>query len=85
MNNDFVGNVAVSDWALSNVITSQTAAWYRFFSQADLFHPERLKYDQQSLYDYYQEKGYADFRNISATAELTADGKSFIVTFLFDE
>lgn len=82
---NFIGNENFSDYTLSGVILSRTDAWYRFLSSSDFYDQDRLIYDQQLLHDHYTQRGYADFRNISATGELTTDGKAFIVTFLLEE
>ncbi|WP_339472641.1 POTRA domain-containing protein, partial [Pseudomonas sp. EL_65y_Pfl1_R83] len=42
-------------------------------------------YDQQKLRQFYLTEGYADFKVISAVAELTPDKKDFIITYVVEE
>jgi outer membrane protein insertion porin family len=44
-----------------------------------------LTYDRELLRRFYLTEGYADFRVVSAVAELTPDRNGFIVTFTLDE
>src|SRR3546814_2856878 len=40
---------------------------------------------QQKLRQFYLENGYADFRVVSAVAELTPDKRDFIITYVVEE
>jgi outer membrane protein insertion porin family len=44
-----------------------------------------MAFDQQKLRQFYLTKGYADFRIVSAVAELTPDKKDFILTYVVEE
>ena len=44
-----------------------------------------MAFDQQKLRQFYLTKGYADFRVVSAVAELTPDKKDFILTYVVEE
>ncbi len=81
----FVGNAVFSDGQLRSVITTAESAWWKFFSTTDNYDPDRLSYDKELLRRYYLRNGYADFRVISATAELARDGESFFITFTVEE
>src|SRR5690606_19931568 len=59
--------------------------WFRIFSSNDSYDPDRLAYDQQKLRQFYLTEGYADFRVISAVAELTPDKRDFIITYVVEE
>ena len=82
---NFVGNKQFSDSTLRGVIDTKESRWYRFLSNADTYDPDRITYDRELLRKYYLTEGYADFRVISAVAELTPDRDGFIVTFTVDE
>jgi len=82
---NFVGNVEFSDSTLRGVVDTKESRWYRFLSNADTYDPDRLTYDRELLRKYYLAEGYADFRVISAVAELTPDRDGFIVTYTLDE
>jgi outer membrane protein insertion porin family len=56
-----------------------------FFSSNTSYDPDRLAFDQQKLRQFYLTEGYADFRVVSAVAELTPDQKDFIITYVVEE
>lgn len=82
---NFVGNRVFSDNALRGTIDTKESRWYRFLSTSDTYDPDRLTYDRELLRKFYLSEGYADFRVISAVAELTPDRDGFVVTFTVDE
>ncbi|CAN0466809.1 unnamed protein product, partial [Laminaria digitata] len=81
----FVGNKYFDDGDLREVIQTRETAWYRFLSSDDTYDPDRLTFDRELLRRHYLAEGYADFRVISAVAELTPDNSAFFVTFTVDE
>jgi outer membrane protein insertion porin family len=81
----FVGNKHFRDGDLREVIQTRESAWYRFLSSDDTYDPDRLTFDRELLRRHYLANGYADFRVISAVAELTPDSSAFFVTFTVDE
>ena len=82
---DFIGNRAFSDGRLQDAIVTKESRWYRFFTSDDTYDPDRLTLDREQLRRFYLGRGYADFRVVSAVAELTEDRKHFFVTFTVDE
>jgi outer membrane protein insertion porin family len=82
---NFVGNRVFSDSTLRGSIETKESRWYRFLSTADTYDPDRLTYDRELLRKFYLTEGYADFRVISAVAELTPDRDGFVITFTIDE
>ena len=54
-------------------------------ARAPRYDQDRLAYDQQKLRQFYLTQGYADFRVVSAVAELTPDKKDFIITYVVEE
>jgi outer membrane protein insertion porin family len=82
---NFVGNRHYSDGTLRGVIATKESRWYRFFTTVDTYDPDRLALDKELLRQFYLSNGYADFRVISAVAELTPGGKGFIITYTVDE
>ncbi len=82
---DFVGNTKFSDGELKDVIESKEERWYRFLSSSDSYDPDRVNYDREQLRKFYLKNGYADFRVVSAVAQLTPDRKSFFLTFTLEE
>jgi len=82
---NFIGNHQFSEGKLRGVIQTKESRWYRFLSTDDTYDPDRLTYDRELLRKFYLTEGYADFRVVSAVAELTPDRDGFIVTFTLDE
>ena len=82
---NFVGSRKFSDSKLRGVLQTKENRWYRFLSTDDSYDPDRLTYDRELLRKFYLTEGYADFRVVSAVAELTPDRDGFIITFTLDE
>ena len=82
---NFIGNRRYSDGDLRDVILTKESTLLNFFSAYDSYDPDRLTFDRDLLRTYYLSEGYADFRVISAVAELTRDRTGFFITFTVDE
>jgi outer membrane protein insertion porin family len=82
---DFVGNKEFSDSELRDEIATKETAFYRFLSTTDSYDPDRLTVDKENLRKFYLSEGYADFRVISAVAELSPDQEAFFITFTVEE
>lgn len=82
---NFIGNAHYSSSDLQDVLMSKESRWYRIFSNASSYDAEKMNYDKELLRQYYNQRGYADFRVVSAVAELTPDKKAFILNFTLDE
>ena len=82
---NFVGNNIFTDNELRGVILTKESRWWRFFSSNDNYDPDRLEYERELLRQHYGKNGYADFKVLSAVAELTPDRKDFFITFTFEE
>ena len=80
----FVGNREYSDRALRGIIQTTETRWYQFLSSNDTYDPDRLTFDRELLRRHYLRNGFADFRVVSAVAELTPDRKDFFITFTID-
>ena len=81
----FIGNKVFSDSRLREVVQTEETAWWKFFTTNDTYDPDRLNFDREQLRKFYLSNGYADFRVVSAVAELTPDRKEFFITFTLDE
>lgn len=82
---NFVGNKRFSTSRLQEVIQTKESRWYRFLSSADTYDPDRITYDRELLRRFYLSQGYADFRVVSAVAELTPARDGFFITFTVEE
>ena len=82
---NIIGNEVFSDGDLRDEMFTREASLLAFFSSNTSYDPDRLAYDQQLLRQFYLKNGYADFRVISAVAELTPDRRDFIITYVVEE
>lgn len=82
---NIIGNEKFKDSRLQGEMATKAARWFRLFSSGTSYDPDRLAYDQQKLRQFYLTQGYADFRVISAVAELTPDKQDFIITYVVEE
>jgi len=82
---NIIGNEKFSDGELRGEMVTKQARFTRFFSSNTSYDPDRLAFDQQKLRQFYLTEGYADFRVVSAVAELTPDQKDFIITYVVEE
>lgn len=80
-----IGNEIFSDGDLRSEMATKQSRFFRFFSSRDTYDPDRLAFDQQRLRQFYLTEGYADFRVVSAVAELTPDRRDFIITYVVEE
>ncbi|MBX9746738.1 MAG: outer membrane protein assembly factor BamA, partial [Hyphomonadaceae bacterium] len=82
---NFIGNEEFSDRTLSDAIATSESSWWNIFNSNDNYDPDRLEYDREQLRQFYSNRGYADFRVVSAVAELTPDQRDFFITFTIEE
>ena len=83
---NIIGNEAYSDERLrKEMFTRQAGGVLGFLKSNDSYDPDRLAADQQKLRAYYLTQGYADFRVVSALAELTPDRRDFVITYVVEE
>src|SRR3546814_21173701 len=66
--------MAIKEARLLTILSSNTS-----------YDQDRMAYDQQKLRQFYLTEGYADFRVVSAVAELTPDKRDFIITYVVEE
>ena len=81
----FIGNKAFSDGTLRDKIATAESVWWNFLQSNDNYDPDRLTFDREQLRRYYLSQGYADFRVVSAVAELAPDRSGFYITFTIEE
>ena len=82
---NILGNEKFSDGELRGEFVTKQSRLTTFFSSNTSYDPDRLAFDQQKLRQFYLTEGYADFRVVSAVAELTPDQKDFIITYVVEE
>lgn len=81
----FIGNTKFSDGRLRDVIRTRQSGLLSFLRTTDNFDPDRLDADQELLRQFYYRHGYADFRIVSAVADLDREENVFYVTFTVEE
>lgn len=82
---NFVNNNIYDDDDLREIMITKESRWWRFLSSNDNYDPERLRYDQEQIRRHYLRNGYADFKVLTAVAELTPDREEFFITMTVDE
>jgi outer membrane protein insertion porin family len=82
---NFVNNNVFDDDELRDIMVTKESRWWRFLSSNDNYDPERLRYDQEQVRRHYLRNGYADFKVLTAVAELTPDREDFFITLTVDE
>ena len=82
---NIIGNEEFSDSELRGEMVTKQSRFFRFFSSGTSYDPDRLAFDQQKLRQFYLTNGYADFRVVSAVAELTPNKEDFIITYVVEE
>ena len=81
----FVGNRTFSDSRLRRILNTKQAGFLRLFIQRDTFIEDRIEFDKRVLKDFYNSRGYVDFRTLSVNSELSKTRDSFFVTFQVQE
>ncbi len=82
---NIIGNEVFKDSKLRGEMATKQARLTTIMSSNTSYDQDRLAYDQQKLRQFYLTQGYADFRVVSAVAELTPDKKDFIITYVVEE
>ncbi|MEO7815244.1 MAG: outer membrane protein assembly factor BamA [Sphingomicrobium sp.] len=83
---NIIGNDQYGDGRLrKEMFTKEAGGVLGFFKTNDSYDPDRLAADQQKLRAFYLTEGYADFRVVSALAELTPDRRDFVITYVVEE
>ncbi|WP_289042178.1 outer membrane protein assembly factor BamA [uncultured Aliiroseovarius sp.] len=81
----FVGNRVFSDSRLRRVLETKQAGILRALIRADTYAPERIEFDKKVLQDFYQSRGYIDFKTTGVTSEFSRERDAFFITFKVQE
>lgn len=81
----FIGNKVYSDGTLRDAINTKEAAFFRFFGRSDVYDPAKLNADKELLRRFYLNRGFAEFRVLSAVAELSPNKQGFFITITVQE
>ncbi|MGH1354901.1 MAG: outer membrane protein assembly factor BamA [Thalassovita sp.] len=75
----FVGNEAYRDRRLRRILSTKQAGLLRQLIRADTFVEDRIAFDQQVLRDFYQSRGYVDFRITGTNVELSEERDAYFM------
>lgn len=81
----FVGNTVFSDTRLRRILETKQAGFFRALVARDTFVADRIAFDRRVLTDFYQSRGYADFRVLDVESELTRNRDGYFLTFTVEE
>ncbi|MFU8776128.1 MAG: outer membrane protein assembly factor BamA [Roseovarius sp.] len=81
----FVGNKTFSDTRLRRVIGSKQTGILRALIERDTFVEDRVNFDRQVLTDFYNSRGFVDFRVTGTNAELARERDAYFITFNVQE
>src|SRR5271165_2398082 len=81
----FVGNHAVSDYRLRNLMQTSTMNFLSWIKSTDVYDPDRLASDEEAIRRYYMKNGYADFRITNTDVVYQADPPGYVITITLEE
>lgn len=81
----FVGNRVYSDRRLRRVLGTKQAGVLRALVKRDTLVEDRIEFDKQVITDFYQSRGYVDFRVTGVNAELARERDGYFLTFNVEE
>ena len=82
---DFVGNNAFSDGRLAGIVSTKRSNFMSWLSRNDVYDEQRLAADEEQLRRFYFNRGFADFRVISSSADVDPDSGNILISFEVDE
>ena len=82
---NFVGNNAYSSGRLASVINTKRSNFLSFLTRKDVYSDDKLHADEESLRQFYYNRGYADFRIVSSDAAFDEATNKYTLTFNVEE
>lgn len=82
---EFIGNEAFGDRRLRDVISTKQSNFLSFLMRNDIYDDNRLRADEEALRRFYYNRGFADFRVISSSADLNEADNKYTVRFTIEE
>ncbi|MCO6185995.1 outer membrane protein assembly factor BamA [Rhizobium sp. L1K21] len=82
---NFIGNNAYSDSRLQSVIQTKESNFLSFLTRRDVYSEAKLNADEELLRRFYYNRGYADFRIVSADAVLDEATNEYTINITVDE
>ena len=81
----FVGNNAVSNYRLRNLMQTSTMNFLSWFKSTDVYDPDRLASDEEAIRRYYMKNGYADFRITNTDVAYQDNPAGYVITITMEE
>lgn len=81
----FVGNRTYSEGRLRRVLETKQAGILRSLISRDTFVEDRIAFDRRALTDFYQSRGFVDFKVQNVDVALTRERDAYLVTFNVQE
>lgn len=81
----FEGNNNYSNWKLKSLMQTTESNFLSFLKSSDIYDADRIAADLELIRRFYLKNGYADFRVVSSSAEMDADGKGYNVRIAIEE
>lgn len=81
----FVGNNAFGDYRLKRQMVTVESGWLSWLRTTDTYDPDRVAGDEERLRRFYVNRGYPDFRVVSAEPTLNEAQDGYIITITVDE
>ncbi len=81
----FVGNHAVSNYRLGNLMQTSTQNFLSWFKNTDVYDPDRLASDEEAIRRYYMKNGYADFRITNTDVAYQTNPPGYVITITMEE
>jgi outer membrane protein insertion porin family len=84
-NINFVGNNAFGNRRLRDVISTKKSNPLSWLTRNDVYSEDRLRADEETLRRFYYNRGYADFRVVSSTADLDPATNEYTINITVEE
>ena len=82
---NFVGNESISDRRLRDVMASEVAGIFTLLKTTDVYDPDRLAADLESVRRYYLRRGFADMQIVSSDVVFDESRRGYVITIVVDE
>ncbi len=80
-----IGNKSFSNRQINSLIKSGPKYWFEVWSDKDVYNSTTLDQDIESIQNYYQDRGYAQFKLVSKQVNLSSDKKDIYITISISE
>lgn len=82
---NFEGNEAFADGTIRDQMTTTESNWLSWIKTSDVYDPDRVNADLELIRKFYLNRGYADFRVVSANASLDQATNAFTLNIVVEE